>query len=149
MPTKIEIEHDIVPKSERRGTQKEALLALGKSLTDRRMSKLRDQVDPCVVWLNHTIQMRGQFAVHEDYEQTQVNKACPWTFLQVAWNKMNAATRNACVQEVQQMLRDKVKPDLKELKEVTKTAVQAVKTNVKQNNKGQCKFNGTIWVSNA
>lgn len=149
MPTEINVQHDIVLRSERRGTQREALLALGKSLTDRRISEIRDQVDPCVVTLNHQVNIQGKFVVHADYEQTQVNKACPWTFLQVAWDKMNAATRNACVQEVQQMLRDKVKPDLTELKKVTKNAVQAVKSDVEQTSRGQCKFNGTIWISNA
>lgn len=143
----MSIDNQIALPAEREGVSDEALLALGKSLNEKRISALRDRVDPCVVEINHQVSIRGKFVIHEDYEQTQVNKACPWTFLQVAWNKMNAATRNACVQEVQQMLRDKVKPDLTELKEVTKTAVQAVKSKVKQPSRGQCKFNGTIWVT--
>jgi len=146
MPTEINVRHDIACRTERRGTQREAMLALGKSLTDRRVREIREQVDPCVVTLNHSVHIQGEFVVHEDYEQTQVNKVCPWTFLQIAWDKMNAATRNACIQDAQQMLREGVKPDVTELKEVTKSAVDAVKGEVKQTSKGQCKFNGTIWI---
>lgn len=142
----IEVRNDIALPIERGATQDEALLALGKSLTDKRVGTLRDSVSPCVVEVDHDVHVQGKFVVHHDYEQTQVNKVCPWTFLQVAWDKMNAATRNVCVQEVQQLLREGVKPDTAELKQVTKTAVDAVKGNVKQNSRGQCKFNGTIWV---
>lgn len=147
MPTEINVQNDIAWRTERRGTQQEALLAIGKSLTDRRVRTIREEVDPCVVTLNHTVRVQGEFAVHEDYEQTQVNRVCPWTFLKVAWDKMNANTRNACIQEVQQHLREGVKPNITELKEVTQTAVDAVKGQVKQNSKGPCKFNGTIWIT--
>lgn len=143
----ITIDSNIALPAEREGLSDEAVVAVGKSLNGARLDSIRSRIGPCVVEINHKIHIQGKFVAHADYEQTQVNKACPWTFLQVAWNKMNTATRNACVQEVQQMLRNGTKPDLEELKEITKNAVQAIKTNVKQTNKGQCKFNGTIWVT--
>lgn len=146
MPIEINVRSDIAVNTERPATQEEAMLAVGKALTDKRIKAIRDRLSPCVVDLDHTLHVRGELAIHADYKQTQVNKVCPWTFLQVAWNKMNAATRNACVQEVQQMLRDGVKPDTAELKEVTQVAVDAVKGKVEQTSKGPCKFNGTIWV---
>lgn len=146
MPIEINVRSDIAVNTERPATQEEAMLAMGKALTDKRIKIIREGLSPCVVEVNSTLHVRGELAIHADYEQTQVNKVCPWTFLQVAWNKMNAATRNACVQEVQQMLRDGAKPDVAELKEVTQMAVNAVKSKVKQKSKGPCKFNGTIWT---
>ena len=143
----INVDHDIATSTTREANSTESLLAVGKSLTDARMRNLRGAVQPDTVYVDAQIGVRGQLVIHQDYEQTQVNKVCPWTFLQVAWNKLNEQTRNACVAEVQGMLRGQTdKPDLAELKAVTKAAVQAVKTDVKQTSKGQVKFNGTIWV---
>jgi len=143
----IDVQNNISLPVEREASCDEALLAMGKSLADTRIKKLRDSVSSCVVDINHTINIKGKFVVHADYKQKQVNKVCPWTFLKVAWNKMNAATRNACVQEAQQMIKDGVQPDLTELKQITKDAVQAIENNTTQTSKGPCKFNGVIWVS--
>lgn len=145
--TKIVCDADIALNTERKAGKKVSMLAIGKALTDSKIGKFRDQAEVGIYDVDSMISIKGQFAIHEDYEQTQVNKVCPWTFLQVAWNKMNQQTRNACIQEVQKMLRDDIKPDVKELKAVTKAAVGAVKKDVKQISRGPCKFNGTIWVT--
>lgn len=144
----LTINSDIATPTTREATDDETILAIGKSLTDTRLRKIRNSIEPATVEVDAVVSVQGQLVVHEDYEQTQVNKACPWTMLQVAWNKLNTQTRNACVAEVQAMLRGATpKPDLTELKAITKAAVQAVKTDVKQTSKGQVKFNGTIWVA--
>lgn len=123
------------------------LLAVAKSFTDKVTSELRDKVTTGSYAVEATIGVKGNLDIHPDYQQTQVNKVCPWTFLQVAWNKMPEHVRNACVREVQEVMEGtRQQPDLDELKALTKAAVSRVKSSVVQTSRGMAKFNGRVWV---
>lgn len=147
MQAQVRVSRDIAFNSERKARNDEALLVVGKSLTDKRLNDIRDNCWSGVYDLDHVVRIQGRMAIHEDYEQPNPAKACPWTFLQVAWNKMNTATRNACIQEAQRYIRDGVKPDVKELKVCTQKAVAAVIEETRSTHRGSVVFNGRIWVA--
>ena len=124
------------------------LLALAKSFTDKVTDKLRDEATAGDYEIEAQVGIRGSLSIYPDYEQTQVNKVCPWTFLQVAWNKMPEHVRAACVREVQEVMEGtRPAPELAELKALTKAAVSRVKADVQQMSRGPTKFNGKIWVA--
>jgi hypothetical protein len=126
------------------------LLALAKSFTDKVTDQLRDQATAGDYEIEAQVGIRGSLSIFPDYEQTQVNKVCPWTFLQVAWNKMPEHVRAACVREVQGVMDGSIpKPNLDELKVLTKAAVSRVKSDIKQTSRGMAKFNGTVFVVEA
>lgn len=126
------------------------LLALAKSFTDKVTSDLRDEATAGDYEIEAQVGIRGSMTIHPDYQQTQVNKVCPWTFLQVAWNKMPEHVRAACVREVQGVMDGSIpKPNLDELKVLTKAAVSRVKSDIKQTSRGMAKFNGTVFVVEA
>lgn len=126
------------------------LLALAKSFTDKVTDQLRDQATVGDYEIEAQVGIRGSLSIYPDYEQTQVNKVCPWTFLQVAWNKMPEHVRAACVREVQGVMDGSIpKPNLDELKVLTKAAVSRVKSDIKQTSRGMAKFNGTVFVVEA
>ncbi len=126
------------------------LLAAAKSFTDKVTDQLRDKVTTGTYDVNETLAIKGSLTIHPDYLQTQVNKVCPWTFLQVAWNKMPEHVRAACVREVQGVMDGSIpKPDLDELKALTKAAVSRVAVEVQQTSRGMAKFNGRLWVVGA
>jgi hypothetical protein len=124
------------------------LLAAAKGFTDKMVDTLRDEATIGVHEVDAVLNIKGSITIHPDYVQTQVNKVCPWTFLQVAWNKMPEHVRAACVREVQEVLDGtRPAPELNELKALTKAAVSRVKINVSQTSRGPTKFNGKIWVA--
>lgn len=126
------------------------LLALAKSFTDKVTDQLRDQATAGDYEIEAQVGISGSLSIYPDYEQTQVNKVCPWTFLQVAWNKMPEHVRAACVREVQGVMDGSIpKPNLDELKVLTKAAVSRVKSDIKQTSRGMAKFNGTVFVVEA
>lgn len=128
-------------------TKNTVLLAAAKSFTDKITDALRDEATVGTHEVDGTIAIKGSLTIHEDYDQTQVNKVCPWTFLQVAWNKMPEHVRAACVREVQEVMEGtRPKPELEELKALTKAAVSRVKSDIKQKSRGMAKFNGRVWV---
>ena len=124
------------------------LLAAAKGFTDKITDALRDEATVGTHTIDATLSIKGSLTIHEDYLQTQVNKVCPWTFLQVAWNKMPEHVRAACVREVQEVMEGtRPAPELAELKALTKAAVSRVKADVQQMSRGPTKFNGKIWVA--
>jgi hypothetical protein len=128
-------------------TQNTVLLALAKSFTDKVTSELRNEVKEGCHEVEGSIAIKGSLTVNGDYLQTQVNKVCPWTFLQVAWNKMPEHVRACCVREVQEVMEGtRPKPELEELKALTKAAVSRVKSDISQWSRGAAKFNGKVWV---
>lgn len=123
------------------------LLSLAKGFTEKVTKSLRDEASPGTYEIKAKVSLAGHLTINEDYPQTQVNKACPWTFLQVAWNKMPEHVRAACLREVQEVLDgSRPKPDLETLKALTQAAVSRVKADCEQMSRGAAKFNGKIWV---
>jgi hypothetical protein len=124
------------------------LLALAKGFTEKVTKALRDEATAGIHHIEAKVQLDGDLCINEDYEQTQVNKACPWTFLQVAWNKMPEHVRAACCREVVEVVEGtRPKPDLDMLKALTNAAVSRVRASVTQTSRGAAKFNGKIWVT--
>jgi hypothetical protein len=118
------------------------VIAVTKAVKDVEKDSARDSLNPGKHSVDVYLHLKGTLTVGEDYEQSIIQKLCPYKVLLVALNHLNKVTVDSIVQEVIALQEDEEKTE--KLKKSVKKAMEQFGSITNTKCKGKTAFNGLM-----